>query len=268
MHANIFRLLGANIVNSFMRSGEERHPWQVSETQKLDFSFLRTWDFKSGSNANRDKRMLSRSPKSPLITEQARRDFLGIHLDHRIWVPTPYISFTKSVRAIEDIAKWRSIRRGDQTLTVIGPATRLGNSLPILDITAEMKHYNKGMEHYIDHYVCLREVTAEKIVSHYNWEELVKTKDWFDDIITPAFHKLSKGKRSKSISTCLSAFDMHDYGKSCYHAHIYSHIECLKDSDNSSEHHYLNDDNGTDSDDHTEEANQNDDMIKAMEALW
>lgn len=210
----VLRLLGTNIVNPCVRSEEERHPWQASETQRLDFPLLRIRDVYSGSNPNRDGRMLSRSPNQPLTTEQARKTSLAIHLNHRIWRPTPYISFTKSARAIEDLAKWRSTRRGDQTLTVIDPATRLGNGLPILDIAAEMKHYdipdpyNKGMEYYVDHYVCLWEATAEEIVGHYKWEELADNKDWFDDIIAPGFRKFKRKKKSQSISIGLSTFDM------------------------------------------------------------
>ncbi|EUC39635.1 hypothetical protein COCMIDRAFT_111002 [Bipolaris oryzae ATCC 44560] len=270
----VLKLLGANIVNPFMRSEEECHPWQVSETQKLDFPLLRIWDVYSGSNPNKDGRMLSRSLRLPLTTEQARKTSLAIHLNHRIWRPTPYISFTKSASAIENLAKLRSMKRGNQTLTVIDPATRLKNGLPILDIAAEMKHYdipdpyNKGMEYYTDHYVCLWEVTTEEIVGHYEWEVLANNEDWFDDIIAPEFRKFKREKRSHSISTRPSAFDMSTIVESLSAARtsIDTRIEHLEDSDNSSEHHYL-DDNCTDSDDDAEEANQNDDMIKAIEDL-
>ncbi|XP_014550189.1 hypothetical protein COCVIDRAFT_116175 [Bipolaris victoriae FI3] len=270
----ILQLLGANIVNPFMRSEEERHPWQVSDTQKLDFPLLRIWDANSGSNPNMDGHMLSRSPRLPLITEQDRKDFLATHLNHGIWEPTPFISFTKSASAIENLGKERSAKRGNQTLTVIDPATRLKNSLPILDIAAEMEHYdipdpyNKGMEYYVDHYVCLWEVAAEEIVGHYEWEELADNKDWFDDIIAPDFRKFRREKKSQSTSTRLSAFDMSTVIESLSAARISidAHIDHLEDSDNSSKHYYL-DDNCTDSDDDAEEANQNDDMIKAIEDL-
>ncbi|EMD86662.1 hypothetical protein COCC4DRAFT_82748 [Bipolaris maydis ATCC 48331] len=267
-------LLRANIVNPFIQSEEERHPWQVSETQKLDFPLLRIWDVKSGSHPDKDNHMLSRSPRLPLTTEQARKTSLAIHLNHRIWRPTPYISFTKSASAIENLAKWRSIKRGNQTLTVIDPATRLKNGLPILDIAAEMKHYeipdpyNKGMEYYTDHYVCLWEVTTEEIVGHYEWEVLANNKDWFDDIIAPEFRKFKREKKSESASTRPSAFDMSTIMESLSAARISidTRIEHLEDSDDSSEHHYL-DDNCTDSDDDAEEAYPNDDIIKAIEDL-
>ncbi|KAF2676857.1 hypothetical protein K458DRAFT_320966, partial [Lentithecium fluviatile CBS 122367] len=129
-----------------------------------------------------------------LVLEQARKDSLAIHLDHKDWTPTPYISFTKSASAIEDLATLRiSRRRGVQTLTVIDPATRLRSGLPILNVAAAMEYYRipdpymRGSQYYIDHYVCLWEVTKEEIVSHYEWEELVETTNWYDEIIMPAF---------------------------------------------------------------------------------
>jgi hypothetical protein len=45
-------------------------------------------------------------------------------------------------------------------------------------------------------------------------------------------------------------------------------IECFEDSDVFFEHDYLENDNGTDSDDEAEEENRNDDMIKMIEGLW
>jgi hypothetical protein len=45
-------------------------------------------------------------------------------------------------------------------------------------------------------------------------------------------------------------------------------IGWVEDSDGSFEHAYLAADNGTDSDDEAEEANQNDDIIKIIEGAW
>ena len=107
-----------------------------------------------------------------------------------------------------------SKRRGVQTLTVIDPAARLKNGLPILDVAAEMEHYcipdpyNRGSKYYINHYVCLWEVTEEEIVDHYEWEELAKTTNWYEEVIIPAFRKSSGGKKPNSAPTRVSAFDM------------------------------------------------------------
>jgi hypothetical protein len=159
--------------------------------------------------------MLSRSPNQRLDTEKACKDFLATHLDHKNRTATPCISFTKSASAIEDLAKFRmSRRRGDQTLTVIDPIARLKSGLPILDVAAEMEYYrisdpyNSGGRYYIDHYVCLWGVTEEDIVSHYEWEELVKITNWYEEVIIPAFRKLSERRRPESAPTRASVFDM------------------------------------------------------------
>ncbi|KAI1562989.1 hypothetical protein PtrEW7m1_010748 [Pyrenophora tritici-repentis] len=169
----VSQLLGDKIINPFIYPEEQRHPWSVNKSQELDCPLLRIWDIMSGSQPDEDNRMLSRLPNQPLNTEQARKDSLAIHLDHKNWTPTPYTSFTKSASAIGELAKLRmSRKRGVQTLTVIDPAVRLRSGLPILDVAAEMEYYcipdpyKKGSKYYIDHYVCLWEVTAEEIVGH------------------------------------------------------------------------------------------------------
>ena len=141
------QLLNLDIGNPFTRSEEQRHSWSVDPIQRLHSPLLRgpllrVWDYFSGSQPEGDNRMLSRSPDQRLNTEQARKTSLANHLDHKVWEPTPYISFTKSPSAIEEIVAWRSPKRGAQTLTVIDPNARLNNSLPILNMVAEMAHYN------------------------------------------------------------------------------------------------------------------------------
>lgn len=137
------QLLGADLIHSFIQVEEQRHPWTVKKSQELDCPLLRIWDCMSGSQPDEGNRMLSRSLNQPLDTEQARKTSLAIHLHHKNWTPTPYISSTKSANAIEDLATFRSERdRGVQTLTIIDPATRLRNGLPILDVAAEMVFYS------------------------------------------------------------------------------------------------------------------------------
>lgn len=204
------RLLEAGSINSSILSEEQRHPWSVNKSQELDCPLMRLWDTNSGSQPSEDDRMLSRSPDQSLHSAQVRMKSLATHLDHRIWKPTPYISFTKSASAIEDLAAWRSKRRGNQFLTVINPAARFMVGLPILDVAAEMNHYrirdpyDKGMVYYIDHYVCLWEVTGTEIIGHYDWEDLSKTKNWYKEVILPEW---VKSKRNLEILHT-STFDM------------------------------------------------------------
>ena len=72
--------------------------------------------------------------------------------------------------------------RGIQTLTVIDPDTRLRNGLPILDIAAEINHYNipdpyrKSIEYYNGYYLCLWQVTEKEVVGHWQWNDLVTHK--------------------------------------------------------------------------------------------
>ncbi|KAF2741735.1 hypothetical protein M011DRAFT_318375 [Sporormia fimetaria CBS 119925] len=211
------QLLEADSTNPFIRSEEQRHPWSVDPIQTLHCPLLhgpllRVWDSKSGRQPEGDNRMLSRSPDQRLDTEQARKTSLVIHLDHKVRESTPYISFTKSPSAIEEIVAWRSTKRGAQTLTVIDPNVRLNNGLPIVDVVAEMQHYgiqdpyNKGNRYYIDHYVCLWEVTKEEIVDHYEWEELAKRAKWYEEIIMPDFRRFSR--RNVLAPTRTSASNM------------------------------------------------------------
>ena len=87
----------------------------------------------------------------------------------------------------------RRNNRGNQTLTVIDPNTRLKNGLPILNVAAEMDHYKildpygKDNQYYDDHYVCLWQVTENEIVGHWKWDDLVAKENWYQTIIMPAF---------------------------------------------------------------------------------
>jgi hypothetical protein len=209
----VSRLLGADIINPFISSEEQRHSWSVKIFQKLDRPLLRIWDSWSGSQPDGHNRC--RNHLISFLTQSKLVNTLTIHLDNKKWLPTAYISFTTSASAIKDLATSRiDRRRGVQTLTVINPAARLSNGLPLLNVAAEMEYYripdpyNSGSRYYIDHYVCLWEVTEEEIVDHYKWEELAKTTNWYEDVIMPAFRKSSRRKKSNSTSTRASAFDM------------------------------------------------------------
>jgi hypothetical protein len=137
--------------------------------------------------------MSSRAPDQRLDTFEARRTTLSTHINHKNWTPTPYISFTSSPPAIEELAKWRKTKRGAQKLTVINPNIRLRNGLPILDLAAEMEYYGisnpygERDRYCVDHYICLWQVTEEEIIGHWNWDELVKPVNWYQEIVQPAF---------------------------------------------------------------------------------
>lgn len=105
--------------------------------------------------------MTSRAPYERLDTYGSRKDSLTIHINHKDWRPTPYISFTTSPMAVQEIADMRRGRRGPQKLIVVDPNFRLQKGLPILDVAAEMRHYGikdpyrKGGQYYGNHYVYL-----------------------------------------------------------------------------------------------------------------
>ncbi|PVH92835.1 hypothetical protein DM02DRAFT_698295, partial [Periconia macrospinosa] len=95
---------------------EKCHPWSVNIFQGfysplLRCPLLRIWDYCSGSQPGEYNRMLSRSPNQPLDTKEARETPLTTHFDHGDWIPTPYISFTRSASAIEELTAYRINRR-------------------------------------------------------------------------------------------------------------------------------------------------------------
>ena len=67
------------------------------------------------------------------------------------------------------------------------------NGLPILDLAAEMEHYNipnpygKRVQYCVNHYTCLCQVMENEIIGHWNWDELAAEGDWYEDVIMPAF---------------------------------------------------------------------------------
>lgn len=183
-----------------------QHSWSNNDFPPFEMPFLRIWDHYSGSQPDHEKRMMSRAPRQRLDTRTSRRISLTTHIDHKIWEPTPYISFTTSPATIEDMAYWRAnrSRRGAQTLTVLDPNARIADGLPILDVRAEMNNYGipdpyrRSDEYYIDHYVCVWEVTEQEIIGHWEWNDLVANKQWYHDIILPAFREHSRRTISRS----------------------------------------------------------------------
>lgn len=171
------------------------HPWGRSCDNSFSFPLLRIWDSYSGSQPDNHNKMNSRAPDQRLDTVKARQITLTTHVNHRDWTPTPYISFMSSPTAIEKLAEWRKTKRGDQKLTVINPNIRLRNGLPILDLAAEMEYYDilnpygERDKYCVGHYICLWQVTKEEIIGHWNWDELVESGNWYQEIVKPAFQK-------------------------------------------------------------------------------
>ena len=164
---------------------EQLHSWDTGRSQTFDRPLLRIWDRCSGSQPDKNKCMVSRAPRQRLDTIESRKTSLTTHLNHKEWTPTPYISFTISPAAIQELAALRSQlkNRGVQNLIVIDPNIRLRNQLPVLDVAAEMDHYNildpygKSNQYYANHYVCLWKVTEREVVGRWQWDDLFTNED-------------------------------------------------------------------------------------------
>lgn len=186
---------------------EDSHPWGVDYLQSLyphpTKPLLRIWDCYSGSQPIDGRGMFSRAPNMRLDTAERRKRTLAQHLNHSEWIASPYISFTTSPGAIQDLAPWRERRnRGPQTLTVVDPSTRIRTGLPVLDVATEMNNYNipspyGKSNYYTNHFVCLWQVTEPEIVGKWSWGDLVKNKDWYQQIIIPAFEQFQATARAR-----------------------------------------------------------------------
>ncbi|KAE8371535.1 hypothetical protein BDV26DRAFT_286704 [Aspergillus bertholletiae] len=130
---------------------------------------MHSWSFTfsdrvSGSQPSESGKMLARRPP--------------IHANHRIWEPTPFISFTQSPQELQNNVNWRKKKRG---------------SIPVLNMVGEMHHYgvpdpyDKAYEYYENHYICIWEVTEEEVVRNWEWDDLLKTDRWYEQVILPAF---------------------------------------------------------------------------------
>jgi hypothetical protein len=173
---------------------EDQHPWRTQRCHTFNKPFLRIWDHYSGSQPSGDC-LRSRAPYQRLDTYDLRKASLSIHVDYRDWRPTPYISFTSSPSTAQKIADMRVQPRGPHTLTVVDPDARVKKGLPILDIATEMKSYEipdpyqKGGQYYNDHYLCLWQVSGNELVGEWQWDELIRHRNWYEDIVMPAFRQ-------------------------------------------------------------------------------
>jgi hypothetical protein len=190
--------------NPFIRAEEDYRPWSCKDSSTLDCPLLRIWDYWSGSHPGEDGRMLSRAPRLPLDTEEARKTSLANHLDYSNWDEgTPYISFMRSAAAINELAcrRARQGNRGLHTLSVIDPGVRLQKGLPILGVAAEMEYYSipdpyyEGNRFYVDQYICLWEVTPEEVVGHWEWDEWANNENWYEEIVMPAYKEFREARK-------------------------------------------------------------------------
>ncbi|KAI0120609.1 hypothetical protein BJ170DRAFT_589088 [Xylariales sp. AK1849] len=243
---------------------------------------LRIWDQWSGRQPTPGIGMLSRDPDMQLDTAEVRKTTLARHLDHREWIPGPYISFTMSPEAIEALALMKA-KRGLQTLTVIDPNTRVKNGLPVLDVAAEMDHYDipdrygKSKEHYIDHYVCLWQVTEAEIIAHQNWSDLANNPNWYQEIIMPLFEHsndriapgITANRDIDDLSIVFNKLSVNSHSLKLNFQAAHSSPE-YSDPDISDElfNYNQNDEGGWDTDDKADETNAADDMIKIIEGDW
>ena len=165
----------------------------------------------SGSQPDSNNDMMARSPRKSLDTREKRKRFLKIHVNHRSWKDTPFVSFTSCHRELQKVANLRYKRpgRGSQTITVVDPRVRMRCSLPLLNIESEMEFY--GVENpyanvdHSDHYLCLWEVRDSEIVGHWDWEDLKDNPNWHEDTIMPAVQQF---RERAQMEHSAEAFDM------------------------------------------------------------
>lgn len=173
--------------------------------QLLDSALMRTFDKKSGSRPNTKWRILARSSKMRLDDEEIRKQTLTTHADHAIWSDTPYISFTNSPRAVQELIEMRQTRpRGPQKIVVVDPLVRLQLGLPILSYIEEMAYYGiesrYDRDYWQNHYLCLWEVTPQEVVGIWDWTKLREASNWYKDIIEPALQLRREERTSRSLT--------------------------------------------------------------------
>ncbi|KAE8354305.1 hypothetical protein BDV28DRAFT_147240 [Aspergillus coremiiformis] len=196
---------------------EELRPWYQRPPLNLNQPLLRTWDFYSASKPNSANCICPTSACQPLDTFEARAASLTTHANPSTWFATPFISFTTSPEVARKYADRRAPTRGLQKLTVINPGARVAHGRHILDMASEMQHYGvrdpfcKFYECYRDEYLCLWEVTADEIVGHWDWTDLIQMTDWYTEIILPAFQihnmRLLTGPSGQRMQEVLALLD-------------------------------------------------------------
>ncbi|KAH7199814.1 hypothetical protein DER44DRAFT_829624 [Fusarium oxysporum] len=177
------RLYDRTETNSIDNLESSGHSWspvaQAVWKHPVDKPLLRTWDDFSGSQPDGSGDMSARASDIPLTTFEARRSSHQTHIIHRNWTPTPYISFTSSPEALENLANFRKShpRRKRQTVTVVDPAVRL--PFPMA------------------HHLCLWTVKAEEVVQHYDWDKLFSDPNWYHNIVRPDIKRFREERQRR-----------------------------------------------------------------------
>ncbi|KAJ6780544.1 hypothetical protein PWT90_06632 [Aphanocladium album] len=221
---------------SIFEAEEEKHPWRPRYHQKFDKPLLRIWDCMSGSQPTAADYMMARDTRMRLDNASVRKSSLTKHLDHKVWVPGPYIFFTSSPLAIDEIARMitNPRRPGKKTLTAINPNIRVKNGLPVLPVLDEMEHYgiedpyHYGKTLYANHYVCLWQVTPPEIVRHWDWETISGDENWYKNTVLPAFEKHEKHNQQldAELSSALDKLSLHNHEEaSCRKASIEEEVD-------------------------------------------
>ncbi|KAK6955872.1 hypothetical protein Daesc_003517 [Daldinia eschscholtzii] len=199
-------------VNPADHSTEEiSHPWRV---QSPEGPLLRFWDEVAGSELINGS-MKARAPRQRLDDRESRVKSLTTHLNHRDWTATPFISFTTRQDEIEKLAAKRP-RTTEKTVIVIDPHTRLKKGLPIIDVEAEIKHYQipdhypESQDYARGHYMCLWEVTKDEIVGSWKWDDLKGNENWLEEIIMPEYKRFLEKAAPTSLEASFEGLSVSD----------------------------------------------------------
>ncbi|KAI7761294.1 hypothetical protein LZL87_002109 [Fusarium oxysporum] len=203
------RLYGRTETNSIDNLESYGRSWspvaQAVWKHPVDKPLLRTWDDLSGSQPDGSGDMSARASDMSLATFEARRSSLQTHIIHRDWTPTPYISFTSSPEALENLANFRKShpRRKHQTITVVDPAVRLESGWPIISYGEEKDYYRIEIPYGIPdwelraHHLCLWTVKAEEIIQHYEWDKLSSDPNWYHNIVCLDFKRFREERQRR-----------------------------------------------------------------------
>lgn len=207
-------------ISSHHQTLQKHALWPSDYGDVWERPLLRIWDKWSGSQPSRNDRMLARDKRGSLNTFDLRRVSLLQHASYKVREPTPYISFTNSANRAQAIAEFRKAGgqqgqrkpRPGQCLTVVDPRSSFRLGLPVLKYKDEMHYYGlqdpyrRDFSHYEDEYLCLWEVTPEEVVGTWEWDELIKKKDWYGEVVQPALlkHRAGEPRRSPGVPRSLA----------------------------------------------------------------
>lgn len=230
--------------------------------------------------------MLSRSSRQSLDTFETRKKYLTIHADHKNWTLISFISFTISAEAVQQLAISK-FAKDAQTITAVSSDVRIASELFILNMNAEMRHYEisnlyqRFSEYYKDHYLCLWKVTESEIVEDWEWNDLVRNDHWYEKIVLSSFKKYNKknfvkfsNEKTLNFSTLLNVLlDTFSVQRTRHSEQMINDFSDLNNSfcidwDIASEEYFKNEVDWFDTNDEIEKTNAADDMIKILKKNW